>query len=214
MKNILDVDEKYFGFLFHYYRAEVYRETNWRNRMDVSTNWAIVVTGVILSFAFGEGDAPHTVIILNYLIAQFFLYIEARRYRYYTMLRSRTRLMEEHLLAPILSGTEKQQTEDWAKQLAQTLARPKVSMSKIESFAWRLRRQYMVLLGIIFIAWVARIFMHPTPVTTLEAAIAQANVWVIPGVIVFGIFVGSLLWCMALAYIYVPRVAALVDDLP
>ncbi len=182
--------------------------------MDVTTNWAIVVTGVILSFAFGEGNAPHTIIILNYLIALFFLYIEARRYRYYSMLRMRTRLMEEHLLAPIFSGAIPEEKDTWSKKLAENLAKPRVSMSKIESLAWRIRRQYILLLTVIFIAWIARIFTHPTPVSTLEAAIGQAGIWGVPGIAVFCVLLGSLLWCMALAYIYVPRAAVLVDDLP
>jgi len=208
-----DIDEKYFGFLFHYYRAEVYRETNWRSRMDVTTNWVIVVTGVMLSFAFGEAKAPHAIILLNYLVAQFFLYIEARRYRYYVMLRSRTRLMEEHILAPIFTGEEENISDDWRKKLAASLVRPRISMSKIESLAWRLRRQYMVLFGVIFIAWMARIFSHPKSVGTLAEALVQAGIWMVPGAVVFGLFVGSLIVCMGLAYVYVPRVT-LVDDLP
>lgn len=207
------IDEKYFGFLFHYYRAEVYRETNWRSRMDVTTNWVIVVTGIMLSFAFGEPKAPHTIIVLNYLIALFFLYVEARRFRYYTMLRMRTRLMEQQFLSPIFMGDEAAISDDWGKKLASSLLRPTVAMSRMESIAWRLRRQYMFLLPVIFIAWMARIYAHPHTVTTLADAISQANIWVVPGYVVFGVFVGSLLVCMALAYIYVPR-ATLVDDLP
>lgn len=209
----MDIDEKYFGFLIHYYRAEVYRETNWRTRMDVTTNWVIVVTGVMLSFAFGEFKAPHTIIILNYAIALFFLYVEARRFRYYTMLRSRTRLMEEHVLAPIFSGTHSDIPDTWGKTMADNLIRPKVAMSRIESLAWRLRRQYMFLLLVIFVAWLARIFAYPDVVKTLPEAINQASMWILPGALVFGLFSGSLILCMALAYIYVPR-ASHIDDLP
>jgi len=207
------IDEKYFGFLFHYYRAEVYRETNWRSRMDVTTNWVIVVTGIMLSFAFGDSRAPHTIIVLNYLVALFFLYVEARRFRYYTMLRMRTRLMEQQLLSPIFMGNEGAITGDWGKKLALSLTRPTIAMSRIESVAWRLRRQYMFLLPVIFIAWISRIFAYPHSVNTFAQAIAQANIWVVPGFVVFGLFVGSLLVCMILAYVYVPR-ATFVEDLP
>lgn len=213
MKKQAPIDDKYFGFLFHYYRAEVYRETNWRSRMDVTTNWVIVVTGIMLSFAFGEPNAPHAIIVLNYLIALFFLYVEARRFRYYTMLRMRTRLMEKQVLSPIFTGDEATISGDWGKKLASSLIHPTVPMSRIESIAWRLRRQYMFLLPVIFIAWISRIFAHPHSMNTLADALSQANIWVVPGVVVFGMFVGSLLVCMALAYIYVPR-ATLVDDLP
>ena len=212
MKN-REIDDKYFGFLFHYYRAEVYRETNWRSRMDVTSNWVIVVTGAILSFAFGEPRTPHVVIILNYCIALFFLYIEARRFRTYVMLRARTRLMEKHLLGPVFSGQRIPAVHDWGKRLAENLSYPRVPMSRIESLAWRLRRQYMFILPVIFAAWVARIYTVPEAVSTLPEAIAQAQLWFIPGGVVFSAFVSSLVVCIALAYIYVPR-ASLVDDLP
>lgn len=212
MKN-REIDDKYFGFLFHYYRAEVYRETNWRSRMDVTSNWVIVVTGAILSFAFGEPRTPHVVIILNYCIALFFLYIEARRFRTYVMLRARTRLMEKHLLGPVFSGQRIPAANEWGKRLAENLSYPRVPMSRIESLAWRLRRQYIFILPVIFAAWIARIYTVPDAVSTLPEAIGQAQLWFIPGGVVFSAFVSSLVVCIALAYIYVPR-ASLVDDLP
>ncbi len=207
------IEDKYYGFLFHYYRAEVYRETNWRNRMDVTSNWVIVVTAAILSFTFGEPKVPHSVVILNYMIALFFLYIEARRFRYYAMLRARTRLYEEHLLAPIFMGTADNRTNEWGNKIAANLIRPRVSMSKLESIAWRLRRQYMFILPVIYAAWMARIYTVPETAKTLAEAIAQAQLWFVPGSAVFGIMTGSLVVFMALAYLYVPR-ATLVDDLP
>lgn len=213
MKPHHEIDDKYFGFLFHYYRAEVYRETNWRSRMDVTSNWVIVVTGAILSFAFGEPKTPPVVIMLNYCIVLFFLYIEARRFRTYAMLRARTRLMEKHLLAPIFSGRPASMMNEWGKHLAENLSSPRVAMSRIESLAWRLRRQYVFILPVIFAAWVAKIYTVPYAAVSFQEAIIQAQLWVIPGGVVFGMFVSSLILCVALAYIYVPR-ASLVDDLP
>src|SRR5262249_3613331 len=37
------------GALAHLYRGEVYRSTVWRTRLDSSTNWAVVTTGIALS---------------------------------------------------------------------------------------------------------------------------------------------------------------------
>lgn len=213
MADMHDINEGQFGFLFHYYRAEVYRETSWRNRMDVTSNWVIVVTGAILSFAFGEPKVPHSVIILNYLIVLFFLYIEARRFRTFVMLRTRTRLFEEHILAPIFSGNQHIHVNEWGNKLAASLIRPRVSVSRIESIAWRLRRQYMFILPVIFAAWISRIHMVPKVVTSLPEAIDQAKLWFIPGDAVFTVMAGSLMVFIVLAYLYVPR-ATLLDDLP
>jgi uncharacterized membrane protein len=37
------------GALAHLYRGEVYRSTVWRTRLDSTTNWAVVTTGIALS---------------------------------------------------------------------------------------------------------------------------------------------------------------------
>jgi uncharacterized membrane protein len=40
------------GALAHLYRGEVYRSTVWRTRLDSSTNWAVVTTGIALSATY------------------------------------------------------------------------------------------------------------------------------------------------------------------
>ena len=44
--------------LAHLYRGEVYRSTVWRTRLDATTNWAVVATGLALSLTF---SSPHSV---------------------------------------------------------------------------------------------------------------------------------------------------------
>ena len=99
--------EAYYGFIYHYYRAEVYRETNWRNRLDTTTNWSIVVTAAMLSFVFSNPQAQPSIILIDYLLVWFFLYIESRRYRYYSLLRERTRIIEKQILPQIFLGKAK-----------------------------------------------------------------------------------------------------------
>ena len=45
------------GALAHLYRGEVYRSTVWRNRLDATTNWAVVATGIALSVTFSSASA-------------------------------------------------------------------------------------------------------------------------------------------------------------
>ena len=40
------------GALAHLYRGEVYRSTIWRTRLDQTTNWAVVTTGLAMSLTF------------------------------------------------------------------------------------------------------------------------------------------------------------------
>ena len=45
------------GALAHLYRGEMYRSTVWRTRLDTTTNWAVVTTGIALSVTFSSVQA-------------------------------------------------------------------------------------------------------------------------------------------------------------
>ena len=40
--------------LSHLYRGELYRSTVWRTRLDTTTNWAVLTTGIALSLTFSS----------------------------------------------------------------------------------------------------------------------------------------------------------------
>ena len=50
------------GALAHLYRAEVYRCTVWRSRLDTTTNWSIVTLVLALSLMIGRSHVRTTVI--------------------------------------------------------------------------------------------------------------------------------------------------------
>jgi len=206
--------EKYFGFLYHYYRAEVYRETNWRGRLDVTTNWAIVTTAGILSLVFSTENISHIMIIVNYVLVIFLLFIEARRFRYYSLLKKRTRLIEEHIFAPMFSGdvSSGQSDEQWMKTLSEYLIKPIIPISRWESIAWRLRRNYMFILPFLFCAWIVKLSMHSVNETSIVNVIQQGYIWHIPGEIVGAFFFVSILVFLGIA-IYIPEHSS-SDDLP
>jgi uncharacterized membrane protein len=70
------------GALAHLYRGEVYRSTAWRTRLDSTTNWAVVTTGIALSATFSSAEASPLPMVLVGLIVSVFLLFEARRYRF------------------------------------------------------------------------------------------------------------------------------------
>lgn len=88
--------------MVHLFRAEVQRANVWRQRLDTTTNWAVVATGATLSISFSQPNVHHGVIILNTLLVTWFLFIEARRYRYYELWSYRIRLMETDFYAAML----------------------------------------------------------------------------------------------------------------
>ena len=93
-----DIDPAVLGTLAHLYRAEVFRSTHWRTRLDNSTNWAVLTTGIALSATFSSSDASPLPLVLVGFLVTFFLIFEARRYRYYNFFRARARLFGDRFL--------------------------------------------------------------------------------------------------------------------
>src|SRR5437016_6703882 len=92
--------------LSHLYRGEVYRSTVWRTRLDSSTNWAVVTTGIALSATYASAEASPLPMVLVGLLVTVFLVFEARRYRYFNVWRARARLLETDFYAPMLRGED------------------------------------------------------------------------------------------------------------
>ena len=109
--------------MVHFFRAEVNRANVWRQRLDTTTNWAVVSTGATLSIAFSQPEIHHSIIILNTLLVMWFLLIEARRYRYYELWSYRVRLMETDFYAAMLVPPFHPSAE-WAESLAENLLAP------------------------------------------------------------------------------------------
>jgi len=206
-------DPEHYGFLFHYYRGEVYRETNWRNRLDITTNWSIVVTAGILTFAFGNENISHAVIIVNYLVVLFFLNIESRRFRYYSVLRERTKLLEKDILGPLFSNKDRYEITDKSlNSLAELLESPKIKMSRLESISWRLRRNYIFIIPLLFLVWFFKVANNPVKAVSVGELMQNAGVIFIPGWVVFGSMFLSVVLLIWVA-LYIPKKYG-HDDLP
>jgi uncharacterized membrane protein len=169
--------------MVHYYRAEIQRANVWRTRLDNTTNWAVVATGAAISFALSGPDHHYGVIILNTFLVTLFLWIEARRYRYYELWSHRARLMETDFFAamlvpPFAPGPE------WAEGLAESLLQPDFSISMWEAFGRRFRRNYMWIYLILGGAWLLKTFLHPVPAASAAEMLARANLGPVPGLIV------------------------------
>ena len=79
----------YLQVLTHFYRGEVQRETEWRRRLDLTTNWAIITTMAAFSWTFSSWDVAtsgsHVILIFASFLVFLLMCIEARRYRYYDL---------------------------------------------------------------------------------------------------------------------------------
>lgn len=169
--------------MVHFFRAEISRANTWRMRLDTTTNWAVVITVAVIGVAFGGSASHHSAILLSSLLITLFLFIEARRYRYYELFSSRVRLMETDFYAAMLVPPF-HPSPDWAESLAESLLQPHFSISMWEAFGRRYRRNYMWIYAILAAAWVANIWFFPTPAASFEEFVERATIGPVPGVIV------------------------------
>ncbi len=166
--------------LIHLYRGEVARSTAWRNRLDNTTNWAVVATTAAISFAFAQPNTHHSVIILITIMVTLFLLIEARRYRYYELWSYRIRLIETDFYAAMLVPPFRPR-EDWSNKLAESLLNPEFPISMLEAFGRRLRRNYIWIYIILGTAWFGKLALYPQGITRASELIDHSAMGVVPG---------------------------------
>ena len=130
------------GAIAHLYRGEVYRSTVWRTRLDQTTNWAVVTTGLAMSLTFSGPYASPLPLILVGLLVAVFLLLESRRYRYFGVWRARCRLMETDVYGPMLRGEGVTLDSKWNTLLAGDYERPRFHISYMRAIGRRLRSNY------------------------------------------------------------------------
>ena len=169
------------GALAHLYRGEVYRSTVWRTRLDSSTNWAVVTTGIALSATYSSAEASPLPLVLVGLLVSVFLLFEARRYRYFNVWRARARLLETDFYAPMIEGEGVRLDSGWTELLAKDYRDPRYHISFARAIGRRLRRTYAWIFVIQAIAYYGKLAIHPTPLTTLAELWERAAIGPIPG---------------------------------
>jgi len=186
--------------MVHFYRGEVSRANTWRNRLDTTTNWAVLTTGAALSFAFSSPTNPHFVILINTVLVTFFLFMEARRYRYYEIWSSRVRVMETGFITQMLLP-DAPADDAWRLLLVDDLKTPHFTISEWEAIGRRLRRNYLWIFALLAASWNLKVYIHPVPAYDFNAFIERATIGVVPGEIVFmfGVVVNAGLVIFALA---------------
>lgn len=170
--------------MVHFYRGEVQRSNTWRNRLDTTTNWAVITAGATLSFAFSSPNNPHFVIPINSVLVAFFLFMEARRYRYYEIWANRVRVIETGYFAQLLSP-DNTNDQEWVHHLAGDLKTPHFTISEWEAVGRRLRRNYLWIFALLAASWNLKVYLHPQPAHDFDEFIARASIGFIPGAAMF-----------------------------
>ena len=150
----------YYNVMAHFYRGEVGRIMLWRQRLDLTTNWAIAATTGIITYALSHAEVTHLVFLFANIVCLFLLIIESRRYRYYDAFRARVRMLEAHFLRPIVLQQAPHGESNWCGQMAEDLALPSFKISRCEALYRRFGRNYGWLFLIIGGAWFVKVWAH------------------------------------------------------
>jgi len=171
---------EYFNVMTHFYRGESHRAMIWRERLDTTTNWAVLTMAGVLSYSFSSPNHDHIIILLSNLIMLFYLLIEARRYRYFEVYRARVRMLEENFLLPIITRNLDSPMRPWRSMIARDLHEPKFKSTLLEAVGFRLRRNYLFVFFLIFGAWCLKLTMHPTRAYAWDEVYQRMSIGWIP----------------------------------
>lgn len=173
------------GVMVHFYRGVMDLAVTWRQRIDVTTNWAVVTSGSIASFMLSDAQHPHVIALLGMFLLFAFLCIEARRFRFYDLWSGWLRLMETDYFAPALRHNAIETTAQWHGLLVCDLQEPHFKISFWESMGRRLRHNYFALFLFMLLVWVDKLLPGPSAASgQCQSVAACAAIGQIPGVLV------------------------------
>jgi uncharacterized membrane protein len=161
--------------MVHLYRGEMNRMTVWRQRLDVTSNWAILLTMGLTTFTLGSREVPHYTLLLGLALIAISILIEARRYRHLHHSKWRLWLMEIGYFREFLIPSEKTSFQ-WHRVLAQDLKRSRLLVTWLSAARVRLRRNYLLLLYFITAVWVTKLYIHPHSPHTSDEFVARLAV--------------------------------------
>jgi uncharacterized membrane protein len=170
--------------LAHLYRGELYRSTVWRTRLDASTNWAVLTTGIALSLTFSSPSASPLPLLLTGLLVAVFLLIEARRYRFFDFWRMRAHVLELNFFGPILRGQGPRTDNGWNEILYRDYQAPNLHITLVEAAGRRLRRNYGWIFLIQVSCYLGKLLIHPAPIVALDDLWQRAAIGPLPGQLV------------------------------
>jgi uncharacterized membrane protein len=187
--------------LIHFYRAVVGHADVWRKRMDATTNWAAAATAAMITFAFSV-EAMHIILLLALAFDCVFLLMESRRYRVYHLWRQRFLLLNQYVVAPTIAPEEGPPPEvisEKLEELAADLGRTTPRLHLLEAVGYRIHKNYGFIFGIVVLAWILKLSIHPESATGWREVVERAHIGGLPGGAVMGMVGAFLVAALGLA---------------
>ena len=161
----------------HLYRAEMNRMSVWRQRLDVTSNWAVILATALTTFTLGSAEVPHYTLLLGLALVFISILLEGRRYRHLHHSKWRLYLLESGFFANMLSPpTKSVPSPDWSRLLAADLRHTHFSISWLTGMRLRLRRNYLLVISFMSAVWVAKLFIHPVRATNFAEFYSRLHV--------------------------------------
>lgn len=179
------------------FRGELSRSDTWRSRLDNTTNWSMTTTAAVVSFGF-SGNAEPVVFLVGIGMVLSFLFIEARRYRYYDLWMRRVRLLEDGYWVPMLR--REPVDPDALRELAGIMERPQIQLSLFSAISTRLNRAYGPILLVLTLSWFVKVYSHPKPARNFDDIVENAHIGPLHGGFVLTFF---FLLVLVFAYLFV-----------
>lgn len=185
--------------LIHLYRGEVQRVNTWRNRLDRTPYWSLVMVAGMISWSFSAPTRSPALILVTIPLTSALLTLEANRYQMHEVWRSRMRLLEENFFANLLDPDTSLPRSEWMKVLSQDLREPEFKVTFFTALSLRLRRIYLWIFATIIFGWFMKLTLHPTQVESVTSAVKRARIGFIPGMAVTIFMVTFLVAVMIIA---------------
>jgi uncharacterized membrane protein len=189
--------------LVHYYRAEVTRSLAWRERLDLTTNWAVGATAAFIGFSFVHSEISHSVCLFAVAILYVLLFVESRRYRFYDAYEYRVRLLHQYFIYGVLDGKlDLEEGSYWIAELASDLRYPQYKMDFLYALARRFKANYVFIFALLLCCWLLKIKLHPQPAHSWHSYLEQAAIGGVPGwvtLLFIGAFVLHGIWLIRIA---------------
>lgn len=163
--------------VIHFYRASSAHADVWRQRLDITTNWAIVTNAAVISFALSNAKTPPFVLLMVLFIDLFFLIMESRRYQVYNMWHHRVRVLQQYVFAEALSGYPSEDNETIHRELSELADHlgdsvPRISL--LDAIGFRIRRNYFYIFLFTVGAWLIKLHIHPQRSESFAELVARA----------------------------------------
>ena len=148
---------EYITAMTHFYRAEMQRATDWRIRLDTTTNWSIISVMGLVSYTMAESERSQIVLVVGMLLVFMFLVIEARRFRFFDVWRSRVRMLEQNFIGPVLRRNQVSPVPDWGNKVAADLLRPRYKLGWHQALCIRLTKNYWPMFALLLACWIIKL---------------------------------------------------------